>query len=117
MLIGPPTVRKNTRKSVRPDRAVLHQSGQAPENTAMPADPRRVKDLFVAAVELPDPQTRQALLDRECGDDSDLPRRLQVLLQAHDHPEPALERQLAAPPDPGTCSVPPDGDLTAVHPD
>jgi hypothetical protein len=38
----------------------------------MPADPRRVKDLFVAAVELPDPQARQAFLDRECGDDPDL---------------------------------------------
>jgi tetratricopeptide (TPR) repeat protein len=82
----------------------------------MPADPRRVKDLFVAAVELPDPQARQALLDRECGYDPDLRRRLQVLLQAHDHPEPVLERPLAALPDPGTHPVPLGGHLTADHP-
>lgn len=82
----------------------------------MPADPRRVKDLFVAAVELRDSQARQALLDRECGDDPDLRRRLQVLLQAHYHPEPALERPLAAPPDPDTSLVPDDGHLTADHP-
>jgi serine/threonine protein kinase/tetratricopeptide (TPR) repeat protein len=81
----------------------------------MPADPRRVKDLFVAAVELPNAQARQALLDRECGDDPDLRRRLHVLLQAHDHPESALDRPLAAPPVPGTLSAGPDGHLTAAH--
>ncbi|MFO0842622.1 MAG: serine/threonine-protein kinase [Gemmataceae bacterium] len=62
----------------------------------MPADPRRVKELFVAAAELPDPPAREAFLDRECGDDADLRRRLEVLLRAHDHPESALERPLAA---------------------
>jgi serine/threonine protein kinase len=96
--------------------ADLRQSGKAQEDAAMPADPRRVKDLFVAALELAVPQARQALLDRECGDDPDLRRRLQVLLQAHDYPEPALERLLAAPADPGTSSVALDGHLTAEHP-
>ena len=62
----------------------------------MPADPRRVKELFVAALELPDPQARQAFLDRECGDDADLRRRLEVLLSAHDRPDSALEKPLAA---------------------
>jgi hypothetical protein len=33
----------------------------------MAADPRRVKELFVAALDLPDPGMRAGLLDRECG--------------------------------------------------
>jgi WD40 repeat protein len=56
-----------------------------------------VKDLFVAALELADPQARRALLERACADDPDLRRRLDVLLAAHDHPESALERPLAGP--------------------
>ena len=62
----------------------------------MPADPRRVKDLFAAALDRPDPADRAALLDRECAGDPDLRRRLDVLLAAHDQPESALERPLAA---------------------
>lgn len=42
----------------------------------MTADPRRVKELFVAALDLPDPQGRQAFLERECGADADLRQRL-----------------------------------------
>jgi WD40 repeat protein/tRNA A-37 threonylcarbamoyl transferase component Bud32 len=61
----------------------------------MATDPRHVKDLFVAALELPDPQARRELIDRECADDPDLRRRLAVLLDAHEHPESALERPLA----------------------
>ena len=75
----------------------------------MPADPRRVKDLFVAALELTDPQARQALLERECAADPDLRRRLDVLLAAHDHPESALERPLAGPDRPANPVV------TAAH--
>src|SRR5262245_55528275 len=63
----------------------------------MPAEPRRVKELFAAALDLPDPQARQALLDHECGDDSDLRNRLGRLLAAHDQPDSALERPFAAP--------------------
>ncbi len=61
----------------------------------MTADPRRVKELFVAALDQADPQARQALLDRECGGDSDLRRRLDVLLAAHDRPDSGLERPFA----------------------
>jgi eukaryotic-like serine/threonine-protein kinase len=64
----------------------------------MPADPRRVKDLFAATLDLPDPAARDAFLDRECGGDPDLRRRLDILLRAHDHPESVLERPLAATP-------------------
>jgi serine/threonine protein kinase len=59
----------------------------------MPADPRRVKDLFVAALDRSD---RADFLDRECAGDPDLRHRLDALLAAHDHPESALERPLAA---------------------
>jgi tetratricopeptide (TPR) repeat protein len=62
----------------------------------MTADPARVKELFIAALDLPDPQARQAFLDRECGADSELRRRLEVLLRAHDDPASALDRPLAA---------------------
>ena len=37
----------------------------------MPLDPRRVKALFNAALDLPDPADRPAFLERECGDDRD----------------------------------------------
>jgi hypothetical protein len=56
-----------------------------------------MKELFFAMVELPDPPARRALLDRECAGDSDLRRRLDALLPAHDCPDPALGRPLAAP--------------------
>jgi hypothetical protein len=41
----------------------------------MHLDPRRVKELFGAALDLTDPQARQALLDRECGADAELRSR------------------------------------------
>jgi hypothetical protein len=61
----------------------------------MAADPRRVKELFVAALELPDPQAWQAFLERECAGDAELRQRLEILLKAHDDPVSALERPLA----------------------
>jgi tetratricopeptide (TPR) repeat protein/serine/threonine protein kinase len=68
----------------------------------MPVDPPRVKDLFVAALELPDAQARQAFLERACGGDATLRQRVQLLLQAHDAPASVLDRPLAevAPVDP-----------------
>jgi len=63
----------------------------------MAADPRRVKELFAAAVDLPDPQARQALLDRECADDPDLRKRLDKLLCANDDPASALDKPFAGP--------------------
>jgi eukaryotic-like serine/threonine-protein kinase len=63
----------------------------------MPAVPHRVKELFVAALEVVDPATRRELLDRACGSDPELRQRVEVLLNAHDHPESALERPFAGP--------------------
>jgi serine/threonine protein kinase len=61
----------------------------------MPLDPRLVKALFNAALDLPGPAARPAFLDRECGDDTELRQRLQQLLDAYDRPASALERPLA----------------------
>ena len=72
----------------------------------MPLDPRRVKSLFQAALDLPDPADRPAFLDRECGDDQELRARLDELLAAFDHPASALDRPLAADPQAPTL---PDG--------
>ncbi len=61
----------------------------------MLADPRRVKEVFAAALELTDLAARQAFLERECAGDAELRRRVEVLLRAHDQPQPALDRPLA----------------------
>jgi tetratricopeptide (TPR) repeat protein/tRNA A-37 threonylcarbamoyl transferase component Bud32 len=61
----------------------------------MPLDPRRVKALFNAILDLSDPADRPAFLDRECGDEPELRRRLEELVAAHDRPASALERPLA----------------------
>jgi serine/threonine protein kinase/tetratricopeptide (TPR) repeat protein len=68
----------------------------------MPADPRRVKELFGAALDLPDASARHALLDRECSDDPELRQRLEVLLAAHNQPGSMLERPLAMQAEPAT---------------
>jgi serine/threonine protein kinase/Tfp pilus assembly protein PilF len=62
----------------------------------MPLDAGRVKDLFDAALELPDPRARQTFLDRECGTDAELRQRLDVLLANHDAPHPVLNQPLVA---------------------
>ena len=62
----------------------------------MPLDPARVKALFLAALDLPDPADRPAFLDRECGEDRELQGRLDELLAAHDRPADELRRPFAA---------------------
>lgn len=63
----------------------------------MPADPKRVQVVFRTAVEEPDLAVRAAVLDRECGDDVDLRRRVQALLKANDEPDSYLDRPAVAP--------------------
>jgi serine/threonine protein kinase len=70
----------------------------------MVLDPRRVKALFNAALDLPNPAGRTAFLERECHDDPELRARLEELLAAYDQPASALERPLAE--DPGETSAP-----------
>ena len=62
----------------------------------MPLDPRRIKALFLAALDLADPADRPRFLDRQCGQDRELRDRLEELLAAHAQPAKALEQPLAA---------------------
>ncbi len=50
----------------------------------MPFDAQRAQEIFVAASELIDVSERAAILDRECGGDAELRRRVEILLAAHD---------------------------------
>jgi serine/threonine protein kinase/tetratricopeptide (TPR) repeat protein len=69
----------------------------------MAADARRIKELFVAALEQAGGAARQAFLDRTCAGQPELRHRLDILLQAHDAPASALNRPLAeiVPENPG----------------
>jgi len=49
----------------------------------MPIDAKRAQAIFAAAIELNDVPERAALLDRECGGDAGLRRRVELLLAAH----------------------------------
>ena len=69
----------------------------------MPLAPLRIKALFNAALDLPDPADRSAYLNRECGDDEELRQRLVDLLAAYDRPAQALERPLAEDLGPSTA--------------
>jgi tetratricopeptide (TPR) repeat protein len=62
----------------------------------MAADPRRVKELFAAALDLTDVPARQAFLERQCAGDAELRRHLNDLLHAHELPQPALDQPWAA---------------------
>jgi serine/threonine protein kinase len=50
----------------------------------MALDPQRLKELFLHAAEIESPADRAAFLDRECDDGSELRRKLEALLHAHD---------------------------------
>lgn len=67
----------------------------------MPADTHRVQSVFLAAVEVADVAARAAMLDRACGPDQELRRRVEALLLAYDDParitdHPALTQDGAA---------------------
>jgi tetratricopeptide (TPR) repeat protein len=69
----------------------------------MPADPQRVKDLFIAVSEVPAAE-RAAVLDRVCAGDADLRKRVEALLNAHEEPNSFLN----APAENGTGAYRPD---------
>ena len=54
-------------------------------------------ELFVAALQIADPAERSAYLDRACGDDDALRRRIDVLLKAFAQAGDFLERPAADP--------------------
>ncbi len=57
----------------------------------MPAEPRSLKDLFLAALAVA-PAERAAWVERECAEDAELRRRAELLLAAHDTPQSLLDR-------------------------
>src|SRR5262245_31209417 len=63
----------------------------------MIVDTSRLKELFVAAAELP-PAERGAFLERECGEDAALRGRVDALLRAHDSGGSYLAEQPPVPP-------------------
>ncbi len=60
----------------------------------MSADPKLVRDLFLAATDLPDAQ-RAAFLESNCGGDAELRAAVEHLLAAHDQPASVLLKSAA----------------------
>jgi len=61
------------------------------------------RTIFLEALDIPDPAARAAFLDRECGPDADLRRRVDELLAAH----AAAPGLFLEPADPAKTSVRP----------
>ncbi len=80
----------------------------------MPADPNRVRDIFLAAVEL-SPEQRPGYLAEACGGDADLCAEVERLLVANADPDSILE---LASSHPGTALLPDRTSATqALNPD
>src|SRR5262249_15770312 len=50
----------------------------------MSSDPKRIKDIFLAAAELPDRAAQIGYWESVCGDDAALRERVEALLRSHD---------------------------------
>jgi serine/threonine protein kinase len=57
----------------------------------MPAEPRSLKEVFLAALAV-GPEERVAWLEQACGPDADLRRQVELMLAAHDRPQSLLDR-------------------------
>ena len=71
----------------------------------MPADPNRVRDVFLAAVEL-SPEQRPGYLAEACGGDADLRAEVDRLLAANADPDSILEPASSHPGDATAAFVP-----------
>jgi eukaryotic-like serine/threonine-protein kinase len=68
----------------------------------------KVKAVFLAALETPTDQ-RPAYLDRACGGDAEVRRRVEALLRAHEGPDRLLDRPAwSPPPEPDGTPLPAD---------
>lgn len=68
------------------------------------------EQLFLAALDLPDPATRTAYLDKVCGENRELRRQVEELLAAHERSgpfldQPAAEQMAAGPPSPAVPTI------------
>ena len=70
----------------------------------MPIEPRSLKELFLLAVAVA-PAERDAWLERECGQDLELQRRVELMLAAHDTPQSLLDRLAPAAEPPLAATV------------
>ncbi|OWK45593.1 serine/threonine-protein kinase [Fimbriiglobus ruber] len=66
----------------------------------MAADPKRVKEIFLAAVEHPDTTSRAAFVGHSCAGDAELRDRVERLLRTHDTGGSFLGTPAAVIPDP-----------------
>jgi hypothetical protein len=71
----------------------------------------REKEIFAAALDLPDAQQREAYLQEACAGDTELRQRVMALLRAHNDPDTFLEpapagTAIASPAAAATCRVP-----------
>src|SRR5438128_12419686 len=57
----------------------------------MPAELKRLKEIFLAAVEQPGPAERQAFLQEAAGADAELRRQVEALLRQHEQASGFLE--------------------------
>jgi serine/threonine protein kinase/tetratricopeptide (TPR) repeat protein len=71
---------------------------------AMPVEPRSLKELFLSALAVA-PAERAAWLERECGQDTELRRRAELMLAAHDTPQSLLDRLAPAAGPPAGATV------------
>src|SRR5262249_60156693 len=62
---------------------------------AVSADEPTIRAVFFAALEKAPPAERSAYLDGACAKDADLRREVEVLLRAHDRPDPLLDQPAA----------------------
>jgi serine/threonine protein kinase len=62
----------------------------------MSDSPKDAKDIFLAAVAIPDPAERAALVERSCDGDAALRQRVEDLLRAYGQPDGPLEKLAAA---------------------
>jgi eukaryotic-like serine/threonine-protein kinase len=68
------------------------------------ADPKRVRSIFLEAVEQHTPDQWAVFLDQVCGDEAELRQRVELLLRAHQHANSTLDG--AAPPPWATLDQP-----------
>src|SRR5687768_15238516 len=72
---------------------------------------KRVREVFLAAIEVADPTERSALLDRECATEPELRQRVETLLRADQDPASILKEPVA-----GISEAPPSDDTIGLEP-
>src|SRR5262245_3995065 len=81
------------RETKRP--AASHCKGMSTSEDTVSPEPGRVKEIFLAAVDLTAPGERATYLDQTCGGDTLLRQRVEALLEVHDRPAQLLDQPAA----------------------